>query len=189
MLFAPLAAGNKRFRVLCEMNLDRYTAATTKIEKSLIVMSIVDTIRDAGGDDGKGTGGFVKEDVQTGRWYEISEAAAREKVGQKLREILSRRKGGRKPKVSQTLMNQRSPSPVIPLPTAEPLRQTSLDIISSLISDPEDGSDDESIGSCHSHVNQDFPSDDFSWNGPDLELSPEVIQAIEQDFATDIISV
>jgi len=67
--------GNRRFRVVIEMNLERYSKATTKMEKSLIVSSIVDCIRQASPE-----GGFLRE--EGGRWYEAGDQAAREKVGQ-----------------------------------------------------------------------------------------------------------
>lgn len=49
--------GNRRFRVLCEINLERYEAARTKMEKTLIVAGIVDAVRHGSG----GLGAFVKE--------------------------------------------------------------------------------------------------------------------------------
>ena len=50
--------GNRRFRVCIENNLERYAEAKTKLDKSLIVMSIVDNIREASKSHG---GGFVKQ--------------------------------------------------------------------------------------------------------------------------------
>lgn len=49
--------GNKRLRVVIEMNLQKYSNAKTKMEKSLIVSQIVDSIREA-----SHNGGFIKED-------------------------------------------------------------------------------------------------------------------------------
>ena len=48
--------GNRRFRILVELNLKEYIAAKTKMEKTVIVMKILDTIR-----DGSKVGGFVKQ--------------------------------------------------------------------------------------------------------------------------------
>jgi hypothetical protein len=75
--------GNRRFRVICRMHLERYNAATSKQEKSRIVSDIVDTIRQASPD-----GGFVKLDPLTGSWREVGDHLAREKVGQTLRDSL-----------------------------------------------------------------------------------------------------
>jgi len=73
--------GNHRFRQIIEMSLLKYDKAGTKLEKSLIVSSIVDSVRQASPD-----GGFVKE--ENGRWYEVGDHIAREKVGQCLRDSL-----------------------------------------------------------------------------------------------------
>mmetsp|Transcript_28067 Transcript_28067/g.39453 ORF Transcript_28067/g.39453 Transcript_28067/m.39453 type:complete len:231 (-) Transcript_28067:96-788(-) len=85
--------GNRRFRVTIDMNLARYAAASSKLEKSLIVMSIVDMVR-----DNSPRGGFVKHVVRTARWYEVGDHLAREKVGQALREALSSKDPERKAK-------------------------------------------------------------------------------------------
>jgi len=65
------------------MHLDKYSAATSKQEKSRIVSSIVDTIRRS-----SANGGFVKLDPLTGNWFEVGDHLAREKVGQTLRDAL-----------------------------------------------------------------------------------------------------
>jgi hypothetical protein len=56
--FSPrwTAVGNRRFRILIQLNLEKYKNSKNRAEKSLIVMSIVDTIREA-----SKTGGFVKK--------------------------------------------------------------------------------------------------------------------------------
>ena len=71
--------GNRRFRVLVEMNLEKYSNTMTKSEKTSIVKEIVETIRSAGGS-------FVK--FEKGEWYEVGDAAAREKVGALFRDCL-----------------------------------------------------------------------------------------------------
>jgi hypothetical protein len=71
--------GNRRFRVTVSMFLERYTAANSKLVRSIMVSDIIDTIRSAGG-------GFVKFDG--GRWWEMSDAVAREKVGAYIRDCL-----------------------------------------------------------------------------------------------------
>jgi len=68
--------GNRRFRAMIENNLQRYSAATTKFEKSMIVSSIVDAVRTSSPD-----GGFIKE--KNGQWYEVGDHVAREKCGQR----------------------------------------------------------------------------------------------------------
>ena len=48
--------GNRRFRVLVDLHVPRYMNAPTRVEKSVVVMKVVDTIRECSGD-----GGFVKQ--------------------------------------------------------------------------------------------------------------------------------
>lgn len=58
--------GNGRFRDLVSSKLDDYSAATSKLEKSAIVTSILFAIRTRTPD-----GGFIKKDPATGQWYEV----------------------------------------------------------------------------------------------------------------------
>jgi hypothetical protein len=74
--------GNQRFRTSIEQTLDSYQKSDTKLRKSVIVMEIVDLVR-LNSPDG---GGFVRE--IKGQWYEIGDEAAREKVGQTIRDAL-----------------------------------------------------------------------------------------------------
>jgi hypothetical protein len=68
--------GNISFRVAVEHAIDRYAEASSKIEKSLVVSKIIEAIREASPD-----GGFVKK--ESGRWFEVGDHMAREKVGQR----------------------------------------------------------------------------------------------------------
>ena len=61
----------------------KYSNAKTKIEKTIIVSSIVDEVRDR-----SPTGGFVKENAE-GQWYEVGDQMAREKVGKSFRDLLN----------------------------------------------------------------------------------------------------
>lgn len=72
---AKIHSGNQRYKQMIEMNLAKYKDAKSKNDKSYIVSSIIDSIRDA-----SPHGGFVKED--NGKWYEVGDHIAREKVGQ-----------------------------------------------------------------------------------------------------------
>ena len=70
--------GNRRFRQLVEHHMEAYSQASTKMEKSLLVSQIIDSIRYA-----EPPGGFLRErDDQARSWYEVGDAVAREKVGQ-----------------------------------------------------------------------------------------------------------
>jgi hypothetical protein len=68
--------GNIQYRLNVERTLEQYSAASTKLEKSQIVSGIVDSIRES-----SRYGGFVKE--EDGRWFEVGDHIAREKVGQR----------------------------------------------------------------------------------------------------------
>ena len=68
--------GNRHMRTLVDERLDEYCKATTKIAKSVIVSEIVDSVREA-----SPNGGFVKE--IDGRWFEVGDNIAREKIGQR----------------------------------------------------------------------------------------------------------
>lgn len=74
-------AGNRRFRLDVSMHLEKYSEATTKLDKSLIVSLIVDTVRQKSPD-----GGFVK--FENDCWHEVGAHIAREKVGQSFRDLL-----------------------------------------------------------------------------------------------------
>ncbi|CAB9502932.1 Nitrilase family, member 2 [Seminavis robusta] len=82
---------NRRFRQLIAMNLERYLAARCKVDKTLVVVGIVDTIRNA-----KPTGGFLKRCPKTARWISLSDESAREKVGHCLRDMIASQRDNKK---------------------------------------------------------------------------------------------
>lgn len=76
-------SGNKHFRALIKQNTARYSRVQSKLQRSGIVTEIVDVIRSKGN-------GFVKqEDDGTGRWIEVGNLLARERVGQHFRNALN----------------------------------------------------------------------------------------------------
>jgi hypothetical protein len=77
---AKLHPGNQRYRQLLSDKLPQYSQLSTKLEKSLLVSEIVDSIQSQGGD-------FMKQ--INGQWVPVDEAVAREKIGQNLRDQLS----------------------------------------------------------------------------------------------------
>jgi hypothetical protein len=74
-------SGNKRLRALIHSRLEEYSKAASKLDKSLIVSSIVESVCQASPD-----GGFVKE--RDGQWFEVGDHVTREKIGQIFRDIL-----------------------------------------------------------------------------------------------------
>ena len=69
-----LKDGNRRFRELIETSIVPYLAARTKFEKSEAIAKVVDRVQAE-----SPSGGFVRKDMVTGRWYQIGEAKARDK--------------------------------------------------------------------------------------------------------------
>mmetsp|Transcript_14271 Transcript_14271/g.21759 ORF Transcript_14271/g.21759 Transcript_14271/m.21759 type:complete len:220 (+) Transcript_14271:101-760(+) len=75
--------GNRRFRVIIENHSISYEAAKSKLDKSLIVMSIFKTIQDAGGN-------FIRKSRNNNStWELLSSGQAREKIGHSLRDAIS----------------------------------------------------------------------------------------------------
>eukprot|EP00797_Seminavis_robusta_P027893 Sro52_g030980.1 Nitrilase family, member 2 (208) ;mRNA; r:66493-67116 len=73
--------GNVRFRSIIQQYKPVYAEATTKVEKSLLVSEIVDSVRGM-----SPNGGFVKKIGN--QWYEVGDSVCREKIGQCLRDAL-----------------------------------------------------------------------------------------------------
>jgi hypothetical protein len=71
--------GNRRFRALVSMFIERYSKAGSKVAKSAIVSEIINVIRQAGGN-------FCKN--KKGAWFEVGDHHAREKVSALLRDLL-----------------------------------------------------------------------------------------------------
>jgi hypothetical protein len=69
-------SGNQRFRAMIDSRLVEYSKATSKLEKSVIVSKVVNSVRGASPE-----GGFVKQ--KGGNWYEVGDHIAREKIGQR----------------------------------------------------------------------------------------------------------
>jgi len=75
--------GNINFRNLVSNNLDEYSSAKTKQEKSSILADLVKQIHKI-----SPNGGFLKQDSATGLWYEVGGFLAREKTSQAFRDAL-----------------------------------------------------------------------------------------------------
>eukprot|EP00549_Striatella_unipunctata_P013011 CAMPEP_0118674634 /NCGR_PEP_ID=MMETSP0800-20121206/997_1 /TAXON_ID=210618 ORGANISM="Striatella unipunctata, Strain CCMP2910" /NCGR_SAMPLE_ID=MMETSP0800 /ASSEMBLY_ACC=CAM_ASM_000638 /LENGTH=211 /DNA_ID=CAMNT_0006569851 /DNA_START=52 /DNA_END=687 /DNA_ORIENTATION=- len=84
--------GNKRLRDTIDYHLEEYTNAKRRIDKRAIITNIFCEIR------GK-KGGFVRYACTDGRWYDIGDSKAREKIGQMFRDTLELRKAQKKLKL------------------------------------------------------------------------------------------
>lgn len=83
--------GNQELREMIDNNADRYKRAKSKLDKSLIVIEIVDLVRSK-----SPSGGFVKKQkTAQGRthWVEVGDAHAREKVGSAFRTASNGKQG------------------------------------------------------------------------------------------------
>jgi hypothetical protein len=76
--------GNQRFRYIIDSNLDRYLHARNRIEKNVIITEIIEYV--------KSHGNFVKQDLETWKYYVISNTLARDKVSQAFRDTISSQK-------------------------------------------------------------------------------------------------
>jgi len=76
------STGNQRLKKLVNHYLKPYSEASNKVEKSAIVTAIIQSTKDACPDGG----GFVK--FEDGRWWEVEDAFAREKIGCLFRDCL-----------------------------------------------------------------------------------------------------
>lgn len=89
------SAGNRRFRVICQMHLPEYMNAPSKHEKSFVVTKVMRVLKDA-----CPVGAFVS--LEKGRWWEVSDRTCREKCGTFFRDCLSDKyKSSSKNKVAQ----------------------------------------------------------------------------------------
>lgn len=75
--------GNEKFRRNVAFKLDQYKVASSKLDKSFILSTIVTEVRKL-----SPNGGFVKKDPTSGRWYEVGDFLAREKTSQAFRDAL-----------------------------------------------------------------------------------------------------
>jgi len=104
--------GNRRFRLMVQMRLDRYDEAETKSEKSKIVSEVVKAVRSSGGH-------FARYDETNCQWHEVGDRLAREKTSGLFREYLytkyrssSKSKIARKKEISMRMSSTSSYSNV-----------------------------------------------------------------------------
>jgi hypothetical protein len=78
--------GNRRFRSLINANWERYNSSKGRCERTTIVVSIVNFLRE------ERKVRFLKRDKATGRWYVVPDCIAREKVGHAIRDAINFRR-------------------------------------------------------------------------------------------------
>ncbi len=75
------AIGTRRLKVIASRYLEEYSTAHSQLDKAAVISKIVETIQEA-----CPVGAFLK--YEDGGWWEVSDCAAREKVGVVLRDLL-----------------------------------------------------------------------------------------------------
>ena len=75
------SVGNQRIRVLAAAMLPKYTKASSRSAKTQVISDLIQTVRNAAP-----AGPFVK--FKNGRWWEVGDHVAREKVGYIIRDLL-----------------------------------------------------------------------------------------------------
>jgi hypothetical protein len=78
--------GNQRYKSIVHSKLPEYAAATSKLDKSWILVAIVQQVRRK-----SPNGGFLKKCPDTGRWFEVGDFLAKEKTSQYFRDALHER--------------------------------------------------------------------------------------------------
>lgn len=81
--------GNKRFRVIVEMNYQKYQQCSTREAKTRITDEIIQGIRECGGR-------FLRKNEYTGMYEDVGDAYAHEKVSHALRSAKPKSKAPRK---------------------------------------------------------------------------------------------
>jgi len=94
--------GNKYFRELIQKNIGPYIGSRTKLEKGDAIARIAQVVR-----ENSPSGGFVRKDERTGKWFRIKESEARDKVGHAIRKAVQRLEDT-KPKLAARLKREYS---------------------------------------------------------------------------------
>lgn len=110
--------GNERFRILLEMNFEKYIKATTKLQKSILVSDIIASVY-------QGEGIFVKRS-KCGNWFQVGDPIAREKVGQCLRDMMQRRQQNTTHKVRSRRTEPSEPQNLKSTPSSDAVLLKSL---------------------------------------------------------------
>jgi len=105
--------GNQYFMKIIRANLQRYTDAPKRIDKSLVVSLIVSSLKDDGYK-------FVRQDTKTRMWFQLSEPQVHEKSGHAIRDILKKGGAAAQQQQSQSKQAINTNTNINPVPTNEP---------------------------------------------------------------------
>lgn len=102
--------GNKRFRSLVATFIPDYMKARSKVDKSMVLNSIIEKVRSYTNPDTGSPAQFVKYTKSTG-WVLIGDEHAREKVGHAIREAVAAQETNNSERSTSSSSAQTSPSP------------------------------------------------------------------------------
>jgi hypothetical protein len=142
--------GNRRFRIISSMYVEKYSRSSSKAAKSVIVSEIITAIRQAGGN-------FCR--VKRGKWFEVGDHYAREKVSALLRDLLHTqyRSSNKSKTASRKARKQKKDKP-----SSQKLAEgTGVDSDDSSLSSSCWGSDKDSLGFNNSQGHDFFDIDVF----------------------------
>jgi hypothetical protein len=89
--------GNRRFRVTMSLNLNQYMEAPTRLDKSMLIISIAQMIKSEQG------GRFLIQKAKSGNYVELNDKQIREKIGHALRDLAG---AARKGEAEETELDQ-----------------------------------------------------------------------------------
>lgn len=95
--------GNQRFRVTIAMKKYAYVLAESKVDKSVVLDSVVRLVKEA-----SPNGGFIRQDRTTGRWYRIPDSQARDKVGHCMRDLVQSHERQQRKKNARAMKSQQA---------------------------------------------------------------------------------
>jgi hypothetical protein len=161
-------AGNHRFRMVASMFVKRYSKASSKTDKSVIVSDIVTMIHQAGGM-------FCK--LEKGSWVKVGDHTAREKTSALLRDLLhSQYRSSAKAKIDRRRTDNRNKKET-QQDSHHPVVSTEQADDSSVASWPDGESSQNSVG---------WPGGESSQNSEGLENSQEQDNSDKNFFDIDV---
>ena len=185
------AIGNRRLRIMVQNRLEEYKTATTKLEKSMIVTSILSSIEQ----DCPPHGAFVSHNGK--QYSKVSQHQAREKIASSFRNMLSEKyKSSSKNKVAQRRLARKRAQQELPqrpdgpifvqsVPSPIPSQTRSSIVVSPLSPEFRESNNAESIETPFSVVLlEPIHSLDTIYTNDDLDLSNEEFDRTFFDVTT-----
>jgi len=155
--------GNRRFRLIIENHASRYDNMKVRAERSMMVISIVKVIENAGGN-------FLKQTGKKGTWGKASRVQAKEKVGHALRAALSARKTNSSRTIYDVLaVDEELDQDETPLPKRKKLRTL---VGSASVPTPKPLSLGDALAMT-SNAQQVNAKGDSSSSSPELSIAPQ----------------